>query len=561
MPTGPCEPEGMATQLDCDDNAVLVSWNASPGALEYTVLAKGRKGDLSSCYTMETTCLLTRLACGQIYNITVLAGDGNCNSSSLAYRTVETAPCAPVMISHSLVCETNMATVSWRKEDVAVGYVLNATSVMGHRKGCNANGTFCDLPELQCGKMYMVQGMSLGKECNSEPSSELTIVTAPCPPVMVKSTYYCSSNIALISWDESLGRESFLVHVMGGREVYTQNTMETTSTFTGLECQQKYNVTVRAVARHCNSSQMASTEFHTGITFSEKLLIRVPQLLLMAASPTAPCAPQNVSVILLCADNTAEVTWQASPGAASYNVTALARDGDSKSCFTTQTLCQLPRMHCGQMYIITVVPNSDTCFGFFSTAVTYIAGPCPPNNISVALTCEGNLGYVTWDPVMAAEMYTATATTTDGHVQTCKTNTTSCSFLSLHCGEVYLVTVVTLERGCQSEPSPRKNFRTAICPPSNLRGQVMCVTHGLMVTWDQSPRDDVTYFLNYQTEDGAITTHVTSSISYQHTGLCGERYFFKVLAQDDTCNSSWTQSLKMDTGAFPLPPRSPQSLS
>ncbi|XP_048832460.1 uncharacterized protein LOC125708743 isoform X2 [Brienomyrus brachyistius] len=529
--TGPCEPEGMATHLGCDDNAVLVSWNASPGALEYTVLAKGRKGDLSSCYTMETTCLLTRLTCGQMYNITVLAGDGNCNSSSLTYRVVETAPCAPVMINHSLVCETNMATVSWRKEDVAVGYVINATSVMGHRKGCNANGTFCELPELQCGKTYMVQGMSLGKECNSEPSSELTIVTAPCPPAMVKSTYYCNSNIALISWDESLGRESFLVRVMGGRKVYTQNTMETTSTFTGLECQQKYNVTVRAVAKHCNSSQEASTEFHT-----------------------APCAPQNVSVILLCANNTAEVTWQASPGAASYNVTALARDGDSKSCFTTQTLCQLPRMHCGQTYIIAVVPNSDTCFGFFSTAITYIAGPCPPNNISVALTCEGNLGFVTWDPVMAAEMYIATATTTDGHVQTCKTNTTSCSFLDLHCGEVYSVTAVTLERGCQSEPSGRNNFRTAICPPSNLRGQVMCVTHGLMVTWDRSPRDDVTYFLNYQTEGRASTTHVTSSISYQHMGLCGERYFFELLAQDDTCNSSWTQSLKMDTA--PCPPTS-----
>lgn len=81
------------------------------------------------------------------------------------------------MISHSLVCETNMATVSWRKEDVALGYVINATSVMGHRKECNGNRTFCDFPELQCGKMYTVQGVSLGKECNSEPSSELTIVT------------------------------------------------------------------------------------------------------------------------------------------------------------------------------------------------------------------------------------------------------------------------------------------------------------------------------------------------------------------------------------------------
>lgn len=76
----------------------------------------------------------------------------------------------------------------------------------------------------------------------------------------------------------------------------------------------------------------------------------------------------------MCANNTAVVTWAATEGALAYNVTALGRDGDSKHCRTTNTTCDLPMMHCGQTYLITVTPFSETCSGFHSTAIAYTAG-------------------------------------------------------------------------------------------------------------------------------------------------------------------------------------------
>ena len=68
------------------------------------------------------------------------------------------------------------------------------------------------------------------------------------------------------------------------------------------------------------------------------------------------------------------VTWLASSGAVGYNVTALGRDGDAKTCTTGDTSCDLPNMHCAQTYEITITPFSETCKGFQSTAFTFIAG-------------------------------------------------------------------------------------------------------------------------------------------------------------------------------------------
>ena len=58
-------------------------------------------------------------------------------------------------------------------------------------------------------------------------------------------------------------------------------------------------------------------------------------------------------------------------------------------------------------------------------------------------------------------MYIATATAADGHKHTCSSNySSSCNFTGLHCGETYTVTVVTVDRGCWSEPSSAVDMKT-----------------------------------------------------------------------------------------------------
>ena len=77
----------------------------------------------------------------------------------------------------------------------------------------------------------------------------------------------------------------------------------------------------------------------------------------------------------MCERNTGLVSWLASPGAVQgYNVTARGGDGDTKHCTSSNTSCEMPDMHCAETYQVVVTPFSETCRGFDSQPITYIAG-------------------------------------------------------------------------------------------------------------------------------------------------------------------------------------------
>lgn len=67
--------------------------------------------------------------------------------------------------------------------------------------------------------------------------------------------------------------------------------------------------------------------------------------------------------------------------------------------------------------------------------------------------CQNNVGSVNWIAAVNAEGYVATAVSSDGYKHNCTTNGTSCLFLDLYCGKDYSVTVVSVQRGCWSDPS------------------------------------------------------------------------------------------------------------
>ncbi|KAA8587295.1 hypothetical protein FQN60_016157, partial [Etheostoma spectabile] len=261
-----------------------------------------------------------------------------------------------------------------------------------------------------------------------------------------------------------------------------------------------------------------------------------------------PCAPQNVSATLVCSNHSALVSWVGSPKAESYNVTMTGRDGHTHHCHTNTTSCQLPGIHCGETYSITVTPSSKTCTGHPSAVYSFQAGLCAPVNVTVSPACEDST--VSWTHVTGAEMYVATATAADGHNHTCGSNySSSCSFTGLHCGETYTVTVVTVDRGCWSEPSSAVELRTALCPPTNLTGRVSCDTNALTLTWDPSPVSGVTYAL--QTDPGGQvppSVYTTSNTSHTLTnGLCGQRYAVRIAAQDGNCRGSYSSPIEIST--------------
>ena len=80
---------------------------------------------------------------------------------------------------------------------------------------------------------------------------------------MVEVDYTCGTSMAVLSWDESLGRESFTARVQSSDHADGCHTTGTHCFLSTLRCGSLYNVTVEAVARHCNSSE-ASTQLLTG---------------------------------------------------------------------------------------------------------------------------------------------------------------------------------------------------------------------------------------------------------------------------------------------------------
>uniref|UniRef100_A0A8C8FD89 Fibronectin type-III domain-containing protein n=1 Tax=Oncorhynchus tshawytscha TaxID=74940 RepID=A0A8C8FD89_ONCTS len=65
-----------------------------------------------------------------------------------------------------------------------------------------------------------------------------------------------------------------------------------------------------------------------------------------------------------------------------------------------------------------------------------------------------------WSGVPGADKYLLVVDGDDGHTHTCSSNSTDCSFTDLHCAETYAVTVLTMDRGCYSDPSPDVELRT-----------------------------------------------------------------------------------------------------
>lgn len=80
--SGPCMPRGIRALMDCQSGTATLSWQSGTGAMQYTTTAVEESGHALSCESNNTNCELTGLACGESYNITVLAEGQTCSSAA-----------------------------------------------------------------------------------------------------------------------------------------------------------------------------------------------------------------------------------------------------------------------------------------------------------------------------------------------------------------------------------------------------------------------------------------------------------------------------------------------
>lgn len=80
IPPAPCLPINVTATKNCGQNIVEVSWQASPGAKNYSAAAIDGNGHRLECVSNGTSCRLNGVVCGRNYSVTVAAVDDVCTS-------------------------------------------------------------------------------------------------------------------------------------------------------------------------------------------------------------------------------------------------------------------------------------------------------------------------------------------------------------------------------------------------------------------------------------------------------------------------------------------------
>lgn len=79
----PCVPLNLRVHYSM--SVAQLHWNSTRGAVNFTAEAVTPQGLNGSCSTNTTSCAISGMACGQVYNITVTAHNQVCQDTSQVY--------------------------------------------------------------------------------------------------------------------------------------------------------------------------------------------------------------------------------------------------------------------------------------------------------------------------------------------------------------------------------------------------------------------------------------------------------------------------------------------
>ncbi|KAK2900552.1 hypothetical protein Q8A67_008667 [Cirrhinus molitorella] len=530
--TTPCAPQSVVSQLlNCQTGDVQISWQSSNGAQLYYAQVKTINKTLV-CNSTSTSCIIPALGCGQTYNITVVGEANGCRSNCSLPSHVTTAPCPPTSIAGVLDCSSNTVLVSWSSLAISgVQYTARAIGPLGPSSGveCNTTNLNCTLAHLQCGSQYNVSVTATQNNCTSKSSTEYSFITAPCVPVLNDVALNCSSMSAMVNWSSSASSlDAFSVSAVSaqGEHLGCGVFNNRFCVVEGLQCGQTYTFSVNSTQSQCISAASNTLQ-----------------------RETAPCPPLNIQSIMNCGSNTVSGSWSGGSGALSFMMIMECSNGQTYTCRTNATGCDITNMACGQTCTVKVVAEGRLCNSSVGTGSPVVTGPCVPQNVSASVSCSSNIATVTWGSSQGAEAYAVTASSANGLSVNCSSISTSCDLQPLTCGESYTITVKAKGSNCSSGNSAPVQVKAVPCTPSNVLPTVDCVTNALVVSWTPSAGGQF-YTATLQDSNGLSSTCQSTGSQCNVTGLrCGQLYHVNVTASDSLCSSP--PSATVSTNSIP----------
>ncbi|XP_071983673.1 uncharacterized protein [Engystomops pustulosus] len=520
--TAPCDPLNVQAISECTDNTLVVSWEPSVGALSYAASALGSSDSSYNCSSVNTSCQIKKLQCGESLSLSVVAYDDECASTSSSPQTVVTVPCAPKNISASTDCITHSTFIQWDYGEGAVRYIAHAKASDGSEYSCESFHQSCNLYELPCSQTYTVYVTADNYQCISPYSPTVEVKSVPCIPEIINTQYICNQNTIYVQWKEDTGNLTFKATALGDSAHHNCTTQENFCEISNVSCGQLYSVSVHANYGHCISSSNDSAPFYS-----------------------APCAPTLVSAESICANGKTQISWTNSSGKGVDTYVAEMESSNSLTQLMCQSIngtCEIEGTKCGEMYSARVTAVGSSC-QTQSNVFSVQPVPCTPTNLETEVGAEG-IG-VSWSSSYGAINYISFITRDDGFKYECHTSNTSCTVTELMCGSQYSTAVTAIGQNCNSNNSYPQTFQTAPCTPQNVATSVDCVHNGVTVSWNRSLGAD-NYTALAMTPDGDHYYCHSNTTSCDIVGLkCGQNYVITVIAANKYSNSKASLPLEL----------------
>jgi fibronectin type 3 domain-containing protein len=522
---------------------VALAWNATTGATSYTV----RRSTVSGgAYTViasgitGTSYTDSNLTNGTSYYYVVTPANASGDGANSAEATTATIPSAPTGVTAT--GSTGQIALTWNASTGASTYnVLRATSANGSYTtvASGLTGTSYTDTSVSSGTTYYYAITATNGSGSSANSSQVNAITAPDAPASITATGG-NGQIAL-SWSASAGAASYnVLRATSSNGSYTTvatGLTGTSYTDTGLADGTTYYYAVTAT--NGSGSSANSAQVNT---------ITIP------AAPTSPAATGGTSQIAL--------TWNASTGAATYNVLrATSANGSYTTVASalTGTSYNDTGLASGTTYYYVITATDGSGSSANSTQVNAITAPASPSGVTatagngqVALSWTASTGATGYNVLRATSANGSYTTVASGVAGTSYTDT------GLANGTTYYYAVAASNGSGSSSNSTQVNAITTPAAPTGLAATPDNAQVSLL--WNSST-GAATYNILRSTTSGSGYATVASGLtgtSYTDTGLTnGTTYYYVVTAT----NTGGTSANSSQASGMPVALPSPWATS
>ncbi|TRZ00552.1 hypothetical protein DNTS_008546 [Danionella cerebrum] len=188
--TAPCMPE-IKSVSQTNTSGVLVTWTSTNLVANYTVSVIGSVGDNRVCKSNGSSCEVTNLPCGSIYEVT---------------------PCCPNNLTVSQVTQA-MTNVSWAQAFGAQTYIASLWSPRGHAQ-CHTMETECVMGCITCGTNYTVSLEAISRTGHKAECTYHGFSTSECCPWGIRLSRGIN-NTLLVRWRTGSALTNLTAEVTG----------------------------------------------------------------------------------------------------------------------------------------------------------------------------------------------------------------------------------------------------------------------------------------------------------------------------------------------------------